>query len=71
MSYCFRPTVSRTIGEALEIAPQEPPHAGSGGLPESDGQATLRKKATWSSAPLAPSAPATHHSPTWGGSRNR
>lgn len=71
MSYCLRPTVSRTIGEALEIAPQEPQHEGSGGLTESGGQATLRKKLDVEFRPLVPSAPATHHSLTWGGSRNR
>lgn len=71
MSYYFRATASGTIGKALEITPQEPQHEGSSGLTESDGQATLRKKLDVEFRPLAPSAPAPHHSLTWGGSRNR
>jgi uncharacterized protein (DUF302 family) len=44
MSYCFRASAPGAIKEMPEIVPQEPQRGGSGGLTESGGQATLRKK---------------------------
>ena len=44
MSHCFCASAPGAIGEIPEIVPQEPQRGGSGGLTESDGQATLRKK---------------------------